>query len=298
MPDRRLSWHSALAAVALVLAATAASSAQAPRLEDLFPMVASYVSDFIPKFASVVAVETFEQRFRVVGVGGAVNPVSGMTSQWRLKSDVLLVQDPTTAGDLMWFRDVSEVDGKIVRHEPDRLMKLFATPGPDTAARAGAIARESIQYQVPGGSDAVTNPLLVLALMQPRYYPRLRIVVGGEERSLGTKVRVLRFEDRDGSAPVLNKVGTIRGSLWIEQASGRILKTEARIGGAPITSTTATTFAPNERLAMLVPHEMRTMWVHRDAQGGRSLGQVQGTAKYGDFRRFEVQTGSSIVEQP
>jgi hypothetical protein len=98
-------------------------------------MVASYVSDFIPKFASVVAVETFEQRFRVVGVGGAVNPVSGMTSQWRLKSDVLLVQDPTTAGDLMWFRDVSEVDGKIVRHEPDRLMKLFATPSVSGAWR-------------------------------------------------------------------------------------------------------------------------------------------------------------------
>ena len=235
---RRCSWHAALVGVALVVGATAALSAQAPRLEDLLPAVTAYVSDFIPKFASVVAVETFEQRFRVPGVG-AVNPFSGITSPWRLKSDVLLVQDPAKPDD--W--------------------------------------------------------VLVLALMQPRYYPRLRIVVGGEQRTLGAGVRLLRFEDRDESAPVLDRIGSIRGNLWIEQRSGRIVKTEARIGGALNASTTVTTFAHHERLAMLVPSEMRTTWVHRDAQGGRSLGQVQGTAKYVDFRRFGVQTESSIIEQ-
>jgi hypothetical protein len=287
----------AVALTALVMGATAASSAQAPQPEDVLPKVAAYVSDYIPRMASLVAMETFEQRLRVPGSLGSLIGGREGSAIWRLKSDVLLVQDPTMPGDLMLFRDVSEVDGTIVKHGPDRLIELFATPGPDTAARAAAIARESARYHLPGASNAVTNPLLVIALMQARYQPRLRIDVGGEERSLGAGVRILKFEERDGTPPIITGLGPVRGSVWVEPASGRIVKTEARIGDAPYTSTTVTTFARNERLALLVPGEMRTTWAHRQTPGGRSLGQVLGIAKYSGFRRFGVRTESSIVDQ-
>jgi len=44
-------------------------------------------------------------------------------------------------------------------------------------------------------------------------------------------------------------------------------------------STTKTTFARDERLGILVPKEMRTEWRN-----------FSGTAKYSNYRRFEVRT--------
>jgi hypothetical protein len=269
--------------------------AQAPRLEDLLARVVTYVHDTIPRLANIVATETYEQRVRTRGT--AANGLS-----WRLKAELLLVRDPASASDWIMFRDVSEVNGKVVHHEPDRLINLFAAPGPDATARAAAIAQESARFHLPGGSQAVTNPLLVFALMQPRYQRRLRFTLGGEDRSVGPGVRVLRFEEPElvvpGWEPMLASLGRARGSVWIEPSTGRILKTEARMGDGANASTTATTFTRNERLEAMVPAEMRTMWEYRNKEIGPTLQQVQGVATYGNLRRFGVQTESAIVPQP
>ena len=74
----------------------------------------------------------------------------------------------------------------------------------------------------------------------------------------------------------------------MDAATGRILQTELRLdddfGGA----TSRTRFRYDETLMVTVPVEMRTAWRPQRTT------LVQGTAKYSNFRRFEVRTEESL----
>jgi hypothetical protein len=214
----------------------------------------------------------------------------------RLRSDFLLVRYP--GGDATWmaFRDVGQVDEKVLHHDQNRLIRLFARPDAAAASQAADIARESFRYHLPGGSFAVTNPLVGMALMHPEYQARLRFTLGGEERSMGSGARAIRFQERDerkepAVEALFGPAGRVRGSVWVETASGRILKTDTRfLGRSPATSgTSTTTFVCDERLGVVVPSEMKTAWSYSNTL------TVSGTATYGQFRRFDVQTETGTV---
>lgn len=274
---------------ALFLPLPAQGRAQAPALHDFVARVAGYVTNLTPKIASVVAVEHYQQRLWP----------STSTRTIRLKSDFLLVR-PGDAANWIMFRDVVEVNGKPIRYEEDRLVKLFGEPDADVAGRISRIVDESLRFHLPGGSVAVTNPFLVVALMHPHYQPRLAFTMGGEDRRVGRDVRVLRFEEREPrtspnsakgaqAPPILDSLGLVRGSVWAEQETGRIVKTEVRIGRGTRLATNTTTFVQNDRLGVMVPREMRTSW--------RELGSapVEGVATYDGFRQFEVRTEAAIA---
>ena len=83
-----------------------------------------------------------------------------------------------------------------------------------------------------------------------------------------------------------------RGRLWIEGATGRILRTELllgtsapRLGLSPIQIDT--TFVYDETLDLVVPSEMKEFYP--DAR----VGDVRGTATYSRFRRFTVSVEES-----
>jgi hypothetical protein len=271
--------------------------------------VAKYVGAFIPQFANVVAVETYEQRTTAQFGTPLVAQSEGMRADgfgsrsivWQLRSDLMLVRYQLAELNWIMFRDPIVVNGIVLDRPKDRLVRLFSEGEVDAAERAAVIATESTRFQVPGGSLAGTNPLLVLALMQAHYQPRLRFTLGSEERIAGIRVRRLQFEEReeqpgkpaDGNRagqkwpPLLGEVGRVRGTAWLEPETGRILKTEARLGAAPNIATTLTMFAHDERLALTVPVEMRTSWKYKERP-------VNGIAKYGEFRRFGVQTETQV----
>jgi hypothetical protein len=289
-------------------------SAQAPSLDDVLTRVASYLQTYVPRLARVVASEEYEQRIQVSISGGPPVTISGsgtisggtgkVTDTWRLKSEVLLVHYPLGDVDWMWFRDVSEADGKRLPHDPDRLVKLFVTPNADVAEQASRISYEGFRYNLGGATVPATNPILVAALMQAGYQPRLRFKLGDTEKSLGANVRQIKFEEREEAEPapgqkkgqklplLLDPAGRIRGSVWVDVKTGEILKTEARIGELRKLTTTTTTFTEHERLLLLVPKEMRTSWTY---SGG---GPVIGTAKYSNFRQFEVTAGAPTLQLP
>ena len=291
----------------------AAFGAQPMPVETVLAQVARYVGDFIPRFANVVAVETYEQRttaqlgttmglpegMRVDGFGSTRSVV------WRLTSDFMLVRYQLAELNWIAFRDPAVVNGIVLDRPHDRLVRLFTEATVDAAERAAAIAMESTRFQIPGGSFAVTNPLLVVALMQAHYQPRLRFTLGSEERIVGTRVRGLRFEEREEQPaepgagnrarqkwpPLLGDVGRVRGTAWVDPETGRIVRTEARLGAVSTVATTLTTFAHDERLALTVPVEMRTSWTYKERP-------VTGIATYGEFRRFGVQTGTQVQPPP
>ena len=123
------------------------------------------------------------------------------------------------------------------------------------------------------------------------YQPRLRFTLGAEDRSVGRGVVILKFEEPRSSEPLLGKTGLVRGSVWVEGATGRVVKAEARIATSSV-STTVTTFAHDERLGITVPREMRTTWT------SAAFGLVTGVAKYENYRRFDIRTDESIVQTP
>jgi hypothetical protein len=303
----------AASAVAL-LCWESSPSAQAPSLDDVLARVVSYLQVYVPRLARVVASEEYEQRISVSGgstpiVVGNGNVVSGggpgnATDVWKLKSEVLLVRYPLGDVDWMWFRDVSEAGGKRLPHDPDRLVKLFVAPNADTAEQASRIAYEGFRYNLGGATVPATNPVLVVALMQADYQPRLRFRLGDAEKSLGPNVRAIKFEEREETEPLpgqkkgqklpllLDPAGRIRGTVWVDVKTGEIVKTEARIGELNKLTTTTTTFAEEGRLLLLVPKEMRTKWTY--ARGG----PVTGVAKYSNFRQFDVSADTPQLQLP
>jgi hypothetical protein len=289
-------------------------SAQAPALDDVLTRVASYLHVYVPRLARIVASEEYEQRVSVSGGSTPIvvsngNMVSGggpgnATDVWKLKSEVLLVRYPLGDVDWMWFRDVSEAGGKRLPHDPDRLVKLFVTPNADTAEQASRISYESFRYNLGGATVPATNPVLVVALMQAGYQPRLRFKLGDTEKSLGPNVRELKFEEREETEPapgqkkgqrlplLLDPAGRIRGTAWVDVKTGEILKTDARIGELRTQTTTTTTFTQDERFLLLVPKEMRTRWTY--VRGG----PVTGVAKYSNFRQFDVSADTPQLQLP
>jgi hypothetical protein len=81
-----------------------------------------------------------------------------------------------------------------------------------------------------------------------------------------------------------------RGLIWIEETTGRVVKTELQVGGSVSPIRVTTHFALDEELGINVPTVMEDWY----PQG---TGEFRGKATYGKFRRFEIKTEETI-EKP
>jgi hypothetical protein len=265
------------AACAGTLLVAALSQAQNSN-PDIIVRATKYVDgEFVPRFTSVVAEEHFTQE--------TVNP----KRRRELRSDYLLV---TVPGQRDWyqFRDTYEVDGQPVPGHDERLAHLFLDPPADVMRRAAEVNQASGRYSLED-IGTLDNPLTTIAFLQDRYVTRFRYTTGRLDKSVGADIRMVQFNEY--VRPTILKGGRgnadfpTRGLLWIEQGTGRVMKTELNLGFSvrPNQSTTIFRFDPDLQVA--VPLEMREEW-----QVGRS--ELKGVATYGHFRRFGVQTEEKI----
>jgi len=269
-----------LLAGALVLVGLCASQANAQSVDELIPKATAYAHDFIDRFSNVVAEERYEQQ------------ISSPKRKRTLVSDFLLVRYP---GDTLWqsFRDVAEVDGKPVRDREDRMMKLFLEPSSSALRRASELAGASSRHNLVD-IGTLNNPLLALAFLQPQYVDRFRFNLAGMEKKLGPDVRTVRFvEFRVPSLLKGNSNSDIlsRGLMWIEQATGRVVKTELQLGSTMVPVRISTLYKFDDELGINVPTEMEDLYPNTPS------GEFKGKATYGKFRRFEVKTEETI-EKP
>jgi hypothetical protein len=260
--------------VALVLSGVALD-AQSSSVKELIPKATAYAHDFVDRFSNVVAEERYEQQ------------ITAPRRNRLLVSDFLLVK---TSGDEMWqsFRDVAEVDGKPVRDREDRLMKLFLQPSANALRRAAEIREAGARYNLID-VGTVSNPLMVVAFLQEQYVDRFRFNLAGLDKKLGPDVRAVRFvEFRRPTLLKLNANADLfsRGLIWIEEGTGRVVKTELQVGSqvAPIRVTTLFEF--DRDLGINVPTVMEDWYPDR-------TGEFRGKATYGKFRRFEVKTSEA-----
>lgn len=77
------------------------------------------------------------------------------------------------------------------------------------------------------------------------------------------------------------------GRIWMDERTGRVVKTELEVGQERLPVRVVTTFAFDEGLGTHVPAEMRD-W-YPDGQG-----EIRGVATCGRFRRFQVRTSEEI----
>lgn len=249
--------------------------AQSPKVNELIPKATTYAHHFVDRFSNVVAEERYEQQ------------ITAPKRSRVLTSDFLLVKAP---GDEIWqsFRDVAEVDGKPVRDREDRLMKLFLQPSSNALRRAAEIREAASRYNLID-IGTISNPLLVIAFLQREYVDRFRFNLAGLEKKLGPDVRTVRFvEFRRPTVLKLNANADLfsRGLIWIEEGTGRVVKTELQLGNQAAPVRVTTTYAFDQDLGINVPTMMEDWY----PQG---TGEFRGKATYGKFRRFEVKTSEA-----
>jgi hypothetical protein len=262
--------------------------AQAVRAEELVARAGEYVASFVSRFSSVVAEEDYTQRL-----------ILERRSR-QLRSDFLIVQIPGGT-DWLSFRDVFEVDGKPVRDRDERLVKLFLEPPSDSLLRrASEISGASAQFNFPG-IGGLNDPLMALAIVQDMYRARFRWTLVRNDKTVGPTVWSVRYEER--VRPTIlkgngNRDQPINGQIWIDEPTGRIMKTELRMdrGGSVVgsgvvvgnRSDVTVTFQYDERFGIAVPAEMRENHFF-------GTNDVSATAKYGRFRRFDVKTDEAVT---
>jgi hypothetical protein len=251
------------------------ATAQTSQVEQIVSRATSYAHEFIERFSNVVAEERYEQQ------------LTWPKRKRVLVSDFLLVRYP---GDAFWqaFRDVAEVDGHSVRDRQDRMLKLFLEPSSSARRRSAEITEASSRHNLID-TGRLNNPLFVIAFFQRQYVDRFRFNLAGLEKKLGPDVRTVRFVEF--RQPTLLSKGNAdlpsSGLTWIEEGTGRVVKTELRLGStvSPIRITTLYTF--DEDLGINVPTEM-------DEWYPQEFGEFKSRATYGKFRRFEVKTDESF----
>jgi hypothetical protein len=250
--------------------------AQEVSREELLSRTAKYVANFVDNFANIVAEEILVQETTI--------PHRKRT----LRSDYLFVRFPD---DRAWtaFRDVFDVDGKPVRDHEERVTKLLINPSEDASRRLADITRASARYNLLD-IGTINHPLLAMAFLQDFYRPRFRFNTAGSEKSLGAKVRKIQFQEFQRPTIIKGNSNSdifTRGLVWIDEDTGRIAKTELRIGSQTAPISVITLFKFDETLGMDVPSEMRDWYPDRQ-------GEVRGVATYGRYRRFQVTTSEAV----
>jgi hypothetical protein len=258
-----------------VLAPNPARS-QDNKTEELLAKSAAYIAQFIDQFSNVVAEETLVQETTI--------PHRKRT----MRSDFLLVRYP---GDPQWqaFRDVAEVDGKPVRDQEERLTKLFLEPAASAVRRARALQEAGARYNLLD-IGSLNNPLTVVAFLQNGYRERFRFNLAGLDKKVGPRVRQVQFQEfkvpslikGNGNQDILS-----RGLAWIEEDTGRVVKTELRIGGRTSPISIITEYKFDEELGINVPVAMRDWYPD-------GTGEIRGVATYSRFRRFQVKTEEAL----
>jgi formylglycine-generating enzyme required for sulfatase activity len=286
---------------ALVLAAPQVPAR--PELETVLDRAGWYLDYFVDEFENVVAEETYIQdssqllaSFSPIsgGRGGAVQPPSPsdmLRARHRdMRSDFLLVKSPETEA-LVPFRDVIQVDGVLVRDREARLAKLFLSDLPDTMGKAERIREEGARYNLGNMRSTLGNPVLALGVLQQSYQPRFRFSLGKEDKNFGAGVAVVDYKETHSPTMIRGEVGNdlpAHGRVWIDTATGRVLKTELQVEQPTVRAMITTTFQAEEKSGIAVPLEMREQYTF--PSGNR----VNTIASYGRFRRFDVNANEDI----
>jgi hypothetical protein len=286
--------------LAVCLAGTgSAGTSQAPDLDEVLARAGAYVTAFQQQLAGIVLEEDYLQQ---VFPGPAQRGGRTSTRRRQLRSDLLMVR---LAAKDHWvqFRDVFQVDGRLVRDRDARLARLFLEPSAASLDQAEAIARESARYNLGSIERTINLPLLALSYFHPSHRPRTSFTrveagnvkawagiasaddiwaIGYRETEPGTLIRTSGERDLPAA-----------GRAWIDATTGRILRTELIAKSPDVQGRVEVTYQLDATLGFLVPAEMR-----EDYSDAQAMRRILGRARYGNIKRFSVTTDEILRKPP
>jgi hypothetical protein len=239
-----------------------------PITPEMQRQTATYVAQVVGNFTNVMGTEDFVLK----------------SPDRRVTSNVRLVPHPGSERDLLFFRDVTHVNGAAVPDRLERLTDLFQKPVALVSDRVRQITLAAENYVPP-----IFNPIFVLASLQADFQGRYEWAVTEAGSEWSTQVKAVTFVER--ARPTLQRAGPLgdqdvptRGTAWIEEGTGRVLQTELQVGSGRSTIKALTTFKLDDRLQIMVPDTMRTE-------------NPSGVATYSNFGQAAVRT-QFVVPDP
>jgi len=264
-----------------------APSAREAELQLAMARLVDYVEAYERQYSGLVAEEEYRQSSRSRNV--------------RLRSDYLLVK-PEKSFEWISFRDVYEVDGVAVRDRDDRLRRLFLEPGVGIGVQLQAIRDESARYNVGLVERNINVPLFLLRFLRPENRPRFRFRLAGRHSVAGVEAWRIEFEERVFPTIITDIQGRdvdAKGWFMVDEVTGAIVQTVLRIEENGSTGEIKVSFRHDPALGMWVPAEMTEVYqamTQRALSGApRAETFVEGTAKYANYRRFQVKVDEKVV---
>ncbi len=264
--------------------APAAAAAGGPAVDLVLGRLTDYALAYLGQYSAVVAEEEYRQDQRVGG------------RDRRLRADLLFVRAEPSR-ELVSFRDVFEVDGQPVRDRDSRLQDLFITPKPDAQEQLRSIKDESARYNVGAFERNINVPLYPLKILLPANRSRFDFAVGRVTDTGGVKTWQLDFVERGRPTLVLDREGEdipLEGRFLVEQATGAVVETTLKVEQRDYAAAIVVRYSRDQKLGLWVPAEMKETYKVPDQVG--TLGTVlECTARYKNFRRFQVSTDIQVI---
>jgi len=281
-------------ATALVVAAGASAVSAQRAMDDLVDRASRYVLAYEGSFWLMALDEEQVQWIeRPTNPGSNLtrsNPGGGMVgggaiSRRIIKSDYLLVQGGEGRG---WtpFRDAFTVNGKELRHQDDRLVRLFQSGNLDSYDLAQKLHDDSRVHDLGNVARTINIPMLGMMLLHPDVRERFSVKHEGNESLAGRLVE--RFAYRETAKPTLIK--TVRGKdlaltgrMWIEPTTGVVVKTEMIAADPIVRAMVTTTFRHDPELGVWVPERMEEYY-----KANLALDDIFATSTFTTPRVFQV----------
>jgi len=268
---------------ALLTSVAALATPQNVPLETLLDRLATYIETYQRTLSAVVSEEHYTQE------------VTGASSLWPgsrvLRSEFLLTKSAAGGGMPEWiaFRDVFEVDGKPVQDRSNRLIQLFVKPTGDALDQVNAIVKESAKHNLGWVTRTVNVPTMVLIFGKRDEQKRSQFRRGGTSKVGDAEAREVRFTER--AMPRVIRTtdnAAAQGTFWIDEESGRILKTELKISTGSTSAVIGVSYGHEAKLDLWLP----VLMSERYSTPRQPI--ITGRALYSNFRKFDVTVGTII----
>jgi hypothetical protein len=161
-------------------------------------------------------------------------------------------------------------------------------------AQARRIVIESSRYNLRSDVYRTINmPMMALRFLRFVDQRRSKFTLDGMQTVEGTRVAVVRFEEKGEPRMIDSTDGAAaKGSFWIEPQSGRVMRSELLFdtgkGSARLRVRVRVGYAPALE-GTWVPTSM-----DEEYRMGKGAIAVEGHATYANFRKFKVETSTTI----
>ncbi len=246
---KRISGLAMLAAAAVLSPPVAAQTGVTAA--DVLRAASGYISTYASKLSGV----TLQEEYTLLDVSGG-----RIVYSRRISSDLVLLD---LNGRVVGLRDPFAVDANALRERTPRITTVLARPSQATWQRAQDYANESLRYFQDEIIIRLNDPTLALRFVDPDHDMRSTFKIDGKKKIEGIETVGLAFQETKVKPPatpnyVLPTPGNAwaRGKLWVEPATGRVLRTELSMQSDTETARITVEYSHDAELDLFLPASM------------------------------------------